>query len=391
MSSRMKDVTWRLFLVGVITTLVGGGCAKSNPPQTQRLVPPAPTKFSLRENVLNPPEVGIYHGAFPDIQFDRGAITSSISAMERLAEKNLAWVQYENDWSKTTEFPWVVVQSIASSNRLPYIRILPRSRPEQNLGQDPVYSMDNFLAGYFDDTLRDWARMAKASNTKLVVEFAPEVNGSWYPWNGAWNGGAETGGYGDPKLADGPERFRDVYRRVIDIFRQAGNDKITWIFHVDSQPQPKEAWNAMANYFPGDDYIDWIGVSAFGAQQPGDYWESFSDVLDGTYNELVAISPLKPVAVVEFGVIEKPGDPTAKATWIKEALESLKTGWFPHVKAISYWHERSVGMSPAFSLRIDTSAAALGAYRAGVAGDFFATEAKFTPVGDDVIRRSVSP
>jgi hypothetical protein len=380
MEAQVREAAWRLGILGLlVAALFMEGCAKAKPKEIQRTVPNAPATFQVRENVLAPPPVGIYHGAFPDIPTDsRSTISSSIAAMERLAEKSLAWVQYENDWAKSQEFPWAVVQSIAEQKKVPYIRILPRSTSEQNQGADPVYTLDNFLLGYFDDTIEQWARLAKASGVRLVVEFAPEVNGNWYPWNGQWNGGAEAAGYGDPKLADGPERFRDVYRRVIDIFRRVGSDQITWIFHVDSQPQPTEAWNAMANYYPGDSYIDWIGVSAFGAQRPEDYWESFTNVLDGTYNELVAISPMKPVAIVEFGVIERPGDPTAKPRWIQEALDSLKNGWFPHVKAISYWHERAYGMSPARSLRIDSSLGSLGAYKAGVATDYFLGEAKFT-------------
>ncbi|MEZ4750338.1 MAG: hypothetical protein R3B54_06850 [Bdellovibrionota bacterium] len=47
---------------------------------------------------------------------------------------------------------------------------------------------------------------------------------------------------------------------MIDIFKAARADKVTWVFHVDSQPQPKEAWNDMAHYYPGDEHIDWIGV-----------------------------------------------------------------------------------------------------------------------------------
>ncbi len=389
MKANNATAAGRFTVVGLTATLLFmQGCAKSITPVVQRQVPPAPAAFQTREGALAPPAAGVYHGAFPDLPADVGrGIASDILAMERLADKKLAWVQFENDWARSTEFPWNTVKAIAEQGKLPYIRILPRSRSQQNLGADPVFTMANFINGDFDRLLERWAQLAKASGTRLVVEFAPEVNGDWYPWNGRWNGGAEAGAYGDPRLADGPERFRDAYRRVIDIFRRVGADQITWVFHVDSQPRPKENWNAMAGYYPGDDYIDWVGVSAFGAQQPGDFWESFSDVLDGTYNELVSISPLKPVAVVEFGVIEKPGDTSAKARWISEALDSLRNGWFPHVKAVSYWHERAVSMSPARSLRIDSSLQSLGAYKAGVAGDFFLGDAGFTGVSD-VIQRS---
>ncbi|MCB0403239.1 MAG: hypothetical protein KDD51_00535 [Bdellovibrionales bacterium] len=361
----------------VALMLVLVGCAK-RPSKTERVVPPAPERFSLRAGALRPPEKGVYQGAFPDLpKGDLQNIASNVRAMERLTGKNLTWVQFENDWAESTEFPWQAVDEILKMGRIPYIRILPRSRTDQNLGADPVYTMENFLKGYFDDVLRQWAALAKTVDQPIIIEFAPEVNGNWYPWNGQWNGGAETAQYGDPQLADGPERFRDVYRRVIDIFKTARADKVTWVFHVDSQPQPKEEWNQMAHYYPGDEYIDWIGVSVFGAQVPGDYWNSFTAVLDNTYNELVSISPLKPVAIVEFATIEHPSDVMGKARWIQEALFSLQAGWYPHVRAISYWHERSWTGDPAQNLRVDSSLNALDAYRNGIQNDFFIGDAFF--------------
>lgn len=373
--------SWGVKVVLAGLALAGLNCGKgpADGPHGARNVPPAPEKFQMRSGALEPPATGVYHGAFPDIRqiFGRD-LASDISAMERLAQKRLAWVQFESDWAESTEFPWDAVRSISQAGRTPYIRILPRSREEQDTGADPVYTMENFLQGHFDDLIRRWAELAKASGVDLVIEFGPEVNGNWYPWNGQWNGGGETKGYGDPSLADGPERFRDVYRRFIDIFRQARADRVTWFLHVDSQPKPREPWNAMAGYYPGDEYIDWIGVSVFGAQLPGDHWNSFTDTLDVTYNEIVAISPLKPVAIVEFAVTESPQRPDGKADWIRQALSAVKGGWYPHVKAVSYWHERNWIPDSTYSLRIDSSPAALAAYREGVAPDFFVSETKFS-------------
>src|SRR5690606_15762254 len=129
----------------------------------------------------------------------------------------------------------------------------------------------------------------------------------------------------------------------------------------------------------------------FGSQEPGDYWNSFTSVLDGTYNELVSISPLKPIAVVEFGVTENPNDVMGKARWIQEAFFALKAGWYPHVKAISYWHERSWSSDPRYSLRIDSSLNALNAYRAGVGDAYFVSPAEFTAFEQSGEGASASP
>ena len=49
---------------------------------------------------------------------------------------------------------------------------------------------------------------------------------------------------------------------------KAEADNILWVFHVNYNDWPNESWNRFENYYPGDDYIDWLAVSIYGAQQP---------------------------------------------------------------------------------------------------------------------------
>jgi hypothetical protein len=151
---------------------------------------------------------------------------------------------------------------------------------------------------------------------------------------------------------------------------------ITWFFHIDSQPQPAESWNTMAAYYPGDTYVDWIGISVFGAQLPWDYWEDFTDILDRAYNEFAAISPNKPLAVVEWGVTEDYNTPGRKSDWINVALTALRTGRYPRVQAESYWHEGPWAASQ--NLRVDSSSDSLTTYQSLIGDPTFVTQASFT-------------
>ena len=38
---------------------------------------------------------------------------------------------------------------------------------------------------------------------------------------------------------------------------------MTWFFHVDSY-QPPDWWAQVHWYYPGDDYVDWLGISDYG-------------------------------------------------------------------------------------------------------------------------------
>ncbi|MCB0403238.1 MAG: hypothetical protein KDD51_00530 [Bdellovibrionales bacterium] len=327
-----------------------------------------------------PSEWGIYHGAFPDLTAPASQFyeSSKIMQLESMLAKPLAWVQVQDDFVEGIQFPWPAVEAIEKLGKVPYIRLMPLSRREQNFGKDPLYNLENILRGDFDRDLREYARNAKLTGSPLIMEFAPEANGRWYPWNGLWNGGGETTGYGDPALADGPERYRDAYRRVIDIFRVEGVENVTWVFHVDSQPKPTADWNKMALYYPGDEYIDWIGISVFGAQFPWDYWNSFTQVMDQAYDEFAAISPNKPLAVVEFGVIEDSFDPNRKANWLREALTVIRDERYARIKAISYWHESSWIPTRDNNLRLDSSPQALEMYNRLLQEETFLGELEVT-------------
>lgn len=250
-----------------------------------------------------PPVSGVYHSAYPGfIDNNREVVTQKqISDFETKAGKSLAWVYFSNDWQYGISFPLEQVGVVNSAGRVPFIRMIPWSS-YQIQGADPVYSMQAFIDGKFDADLRKWAQDAKAVGIPLMVEFGTEVNGDWFPWNGKWNGGDVTDGYGDPALPDGPERFRDAYRHIIDLFRSEGVSNITWAFHVNGIKFPDEEWNSMKAYYPGDEYIDWIGVSIYGplnVNDPSQY--SFRQIFENCWSEFSSISSIKPLAIFEYG------------------------------------------------------------------------------------------
>jgi len=68
------------------------------------------------------------------------------------------------------------------------------------------------------------------------------------------------------------------------LFRKEGAGNITWCFHI-APPQETgstatlESWNNIKNYYPGDEYIDWIGASIYGADTPNTKWKSFTNMV----------------------------------------------------------------------------------------------------------------
>jgi len=255
---------------------------------------------------------------------------------------------------------------------------MPWSVVKSGASPDPLFTMDAFLRGKFDQQIKQWAIEARNISAPLILEFGPEVNGNWFPWNGQWNGAGQTRRYGDPILPDGPEKFRDVYRRIINIFKQNQAHNITWVFHVDTSRMPHRWWNRAEYYYPGDDYIDWIGLSVFGAQLPTHKWTHFMDKMHNFWPELRTLVKNKPLIISEFAVIEDKYRPTRKAQWLEETFELVENYVYP-IKAVTYWNSYGWLDDGSASFRLDSSEESLKIIKYILRKDFWklGTELKF--------------
>ncbi len=329
--------------------------------------------------VVAPPARGsTYLGAFPFLGNTEDRVSAGrITGFERLSGRQLAWVYVSDNWLGAIRFPGQSVATIRATGAVPFIRLMPRSSFDQYRA-DPRYSMASIVRGRHDEALQEWARAAARVRGPLMVEFGTEVNGAWFPWNGRWNGGATTTRYGDPSWPDGPERFRDAYRHVVRLFRAAGARNVTWVFHVDSSPEPEARWNDARWYWPGEAFVDWIGLSAYGPQTDDEDLERFDDVLSRGYASATRLSRTRPIALLEFAIADDGGGggggggggrPTRdEAAWTRDAFDAIESGRYPRLRGVAWWHERWTNDDGSVSdLRIDSSPALLDAYRASVA------------------------
>ena len=318
--------------------------------------------------VLAPPPDGrVYHAAFPDFGGPEDRVESGrIREFERLAGRPIAWAYFSDNWFHgRINFPRRDVGAILDADRLPFIRLMARS--DFGRGADPNFSMHSIADGEWDAELEDWCEGAAAVDSPLLAEFGTEVNGDWFPWNGRWN------------RPDGPRAFKDAYRRIVDTCRASGADNITWFFHADVGSSPRADWNEPWDYYPGDDYVDWIGLSDYGPLKPGESWRSFHARMDNViYRLLDEIGSDKPLAVLEYGATETRREPRAKSRWITNAIGRVAAGHWPEIRGLSYWHEGWENGDGSFSnLHIDSSRRSLRAYRRAVAGDAFASRPRF--------------
>ncbi len=333
-------------------------------------------QISHASGKVYPPVEGAYVGAYTDAGGGASDVSvENIKDYEDRVGKKLVWNYFSNNWlGGEILFPQASVEACDRAEVIPYIRLLPWVEMRTS-GPDPYYKMKDFAQGVFDEPLRRWAQQAKAYGKPLILEFGPEVNGDWFAWNGRWNGGGKRSGYGDPNVPDGPESFRDAYRQIIEIFRQEEVSNVTWVFHVDTSWSPHSWWNEAAFYYPGDDYIDWIGLSVFGAQLPTHKWYLFENKLDYFWPQLESVSLFKPVMISEFAVIEHRNDQDKKARWLQQSLRSIRMNpKYQRIKAITYWNSPGWLEDGSADFRLTSSPQAERAYREEMSHSFWKGE-----------------
>lgn len=155
------------------------------------------------------------------------------------------------------------------------------SRDERNT---PEYLREGIANGIYDVNMRTICGVLDTLQSPVTLRWGHEMdddNGQFI-WAG-WE----------------PADYIAAYRRMIDICRaEAPNITVMW------SPLGDEG---MELYYPGDDYVDLVGLSVFGlqawdqAKYGGD--RSFNDILTPRYNRAAAYG--KPIVVAELGYVGK--------------------------------------------------------------------------------------
>lgn len=229
------------------------------------------------------------------------------------------------------------------------------------------------LATMSDEVIAKLARDLRAINdqgTPVVLRFAHEMNGSWYAWG------------------QQPARYVEVFRRVAAaVHDNAPGTAMMWApnygggypFHggqfqahagsaeaaaldTDRDGTLTTADDSYAPYYPGDDAVDWAGISLYhwGNHQPWGNNEipengKFLAMLTGTYNgtsgddsatpdfyQVYGVDHNRPVAVPETAAIYTPsrgGDSelAVKQTWWRQVFSEEIHRRFPQLKMINWF------------------------------------------------------
>jgi hypothetical protein len=201
------------------------------------------------------------------------------------------------------------------------------------------------VAGSYDAYIKASAQAAAAYGKQFQLRFAPEMNGSWAPWEGSVNGNT-------------PALYVAAWRHVVSIFRAAGATNVQWVWSPNNGPT-----STIASYYPGDSWVDVIGIDGYNWGSSLGSWQSFTQVFGPAYAVVTSLSAVKPIQISETASAETGGD---KPAWITSAFLSEIPTSFPRLIAVIWFDENKET-----NWSIDSSTAALAAYRQIVASSLW--------------------
>lgn len=194
--------------------------------------------------------------------------------------------------------------------------------------------LQDVVAGKYDWYLDDWIKGVSEFKSPIFIRPSHEMDGDWYPY---------SEGYKKDPTRNTAADYIAYWKYVVDRFRKAGVNNVAWVWCVNGDRSGGKDW---PDYYPGDDYTDWLAIDLYSARNPKDVVGQFMDLYGKTG---------KPIMIPEGGTgpEQTKNNPhySGDAAWVKELFDTIDST--PRIK-------RSAGSNTAAS---GTSSATRGSWR----------------------------
>jgi len=308
-----------LILIFLIPVLVCGCGGTSNNPGTTTTSGNSTTTVA-----------GCYIGAFING-------LNNTPAFETVIGRELAVNMWYIDWN--TSFPAADCDLVNSYGGVPMITWEPWLNTVGTLEAISRGDYDSYITGFAQGS-KDWGKL-------LYLRFAHEMNGTWYPWDGYNNGGNS-----------GVAKYISAWKHIHAIFTQVGATNVKWVWSPAFYGSSSTPWSYGDNYYPGDAYVDWIGLDGYCGLTS---WDSFDNIFGGMYATYSAHN--KPLMISEFACAEDAVN--SKAAWITDAFSRLKNN-YPGFKIFIWFN-----VNKERDWRVESSTASLNAFKTAISAPYF--------------------
>lgn len=249
-----------------------------------------------------------YLGIFQPAKDDGQADLETINVLESREGIDFDIISYYLAWNEESigKFPHRLTQSIFDKDAIPMITWepwasgLPVSDTVPQLKEEKKI-FKYISLGYYDEYLKDFSDILKSYDKPFFIRFAHEFDNPQYPWSYR---GDNT-----------PEEFIAAWKYVYTFLKKENAHKAIMVWN----PWKSEAIPA---YYPGDDYIDWIGLTTLNYDylNSNRRYMSFQDLYEPFHHQIDSIADQKPVMLAEFGSLDLEG---RQREWITNAIRTI--------------------------------------------------------------------
>lgn len=214
---------------------------------------------------------------------------------------------------------------------------------------DPVI-MYEILEGKYDEVLELYAEDIKKSPNTVLVRLNNEMNGDWCSYS-AWYTQTDT------------KIYKEVWKYIYEIFEKNEVENVLWIWNPNWGDFPSFKWNHYLNYFPGEEYVDVIGVTGYntGTYYEHEIWRTFEEIYDPMMKEYRDYFDYR-FMITEFGCSSFGGD---KPAWISDMMKKIEK----YNLDIAIWFsgiDRDSNGNPARIYKLDETKESIKAFKDGL-------------------------
>ena len=242
---------------------------------------------------------------------DQWQATADIEGLNQVSGKRVSLVgtfhhlwESENGVEGNTD--WILEQAWSA-----------KATPVANV--EVAISAYDMAAGGYDAAIRQWALRVKGwldrgEGRSLLVAPLQEMNGNWV------------------RYGLDPGNFQITFRKFVEIFRAEGLDetRVRWVFAPN-------AWSVgrhqMAEYYPGDDFVDFVGISVYNFGALVGVWTGLFESGMAAIDTVRSFAPTKPYLITQIGSSTAGGDRDA---WLREMFAFSATD--PNVVGLIYFN-----------------------------------------------------
>lgn len=276
-------------------------------------------KYRNNKSLMNNPDT-VLLGIF-DNHYKKSF--NHILSLEKSFQFNLPLIQYYIAWGEKPEeyFPLKYAKAAYNLGSTPFITWEPWlndfDRDEHGLSAKEDFNkngLKDVVNGDYDYYINQWAQDVKYFGKLVFIRLGHEMNDPYrYPWGPQNNK---------------PQNFISFWRYVVTKFKEEGVTNVVWVW------SPHPAYLMYNEYYPGDAYVDWVGVGAlnYGTVALWSKWWNFSEIFGDYYDKLAAFN--KPIVITEFGSLAVGGE---RDKWYEEALTRLSEK-YPALKAVMFYN-----------------------------------------------------